>query len=250
DVVKVNICIENSSLTKNGNDFGVDNISFRECTNTEVNSDQFEELLKGNSCELAAGPEQLRLTAPQGLQMLDFTGKLIGEDVFLDWMVVVDDFVDQYEVQRSADGEHFTSIGGVDGKSQQNTLTQYAYVDPQVPQNTRFLYYRLKIRKRNGTQSLGPVIRVDISSLKNLDLTLITNPTKSGDLLEIQFNVPEANVQVNIHDIVGRPLYSEWVPAVAGQNSLYYNTKDLGPGIYIISVKVGGKKVAKRLVVY
>ncbi|MEO1651931.1 MAG: hypothetical protein AAFU64_00150, partial [Bacteroidota bacterium] len=49
DVVKVNICLENSSLTKNGNDFGLDNISFRECTNSEENMEQFEELLKGNA---------------------------------------------------------------------------------------------------------------------------------------------------------------------------------------------------------
>ncbi len=246
-VVKMNICLENLSLTKNGNDFGLDDIQFRECLNSDQNAEEFEKLLKGDPCELATSPASINLSL--NVNMLDFTGKLIGDRVFLDWLVLNEIGTARYEVQRSTNGTDFFHIGSVDARGSTNTLENYDFVDREVPDYLPYLYYRLKIVANDGTFRYGNVVIVDLGAVQDYDLKLITNPTVQGNELEVRFNVPQGQARMTITSITGVRMMSQVVDAENGNNSIFVQTGGLAPGIYVVTLESSGKKVSKRLVV-
>ncbi|MDX2303561.1 MAG: T9SS type A sorting domain-containing protein [Microscillaceae bacterium] len=253
-VIRMNVCLENLSLTKNGNDFGIDNIQFQECTNSELNAEQFELLLKGDACELATGPEQLRLQNPLKVEMLDFTGKLIGDAVYLDWLVLSEANVKSYEVQRSLNGTDFFAIGTVDAKGNASTLTQYEFTDRNLPENQNYLYYRLKMQSNDGVGQLGPVVRIPIMADNEEDMQLIPNPTLSGDEVEVRFNVPAGQVMIDVTSLMGVRLLNQGFTAQNGENSVMIDTKGFPNGIYIARLTYQDasgkiKRIAKRFVV-
>ena len=205
-------------MTKNGNDFGIDNIQFQECTNSDLNADQFEQLLKGDPCELSTNPVQQNLTAPLRVEMLDFTGKLIGNEVYLNWLVLAELNVKGYEIQKSLNGKDFYPLTTVDAKGNRGTLTEYKYVDTKIPDNKRYIYYRLRLLSTDGTGKMGPVIRVTISN-EDFNMRIIPNPAVSGGQVEVRFNVPEGVVGLELYNIMGQQLQSQNLDVINGENS-------------------------------
>lgn len=245
-VSEMNICIENLSLTKNGNDFGIDGISFRECENADVES--FDRLLKGDPCELANGPEALSLALSASL--LDFTGRLINDVVALDWITIDERNSQYYEIQRSTDGTNFYKIGGRPALPQSPTMNEYRYIDNEIPEGVKYLYYRLNILNANGTMKLGPVIQVDISGFEKFNIDLIQNPALAGDEVEVKFDAPIGNAQISLTNLMGDQVMLNRFKTQNGSNSVFIKTGGLSAGIYIVEVIHEGKgKAVKRLVI-
>ncbi|MDX2303562.1 MAG: T9SS type A sorting domain-containing protein [Microscillaceae bacterium] len=252
-VVNLNVCLENLSLTKNGNDFGIDNIQFQECNNSDLNAEQFEQLLKGDPCELSTDPVQQDLNAPLRVQMLDFTGKLIGEEVYLNWLVLSEVNVKSYEVQKSLNGQDFYPIGQVDAKGNITSLTEYQYADNKIPDNLRFLYYRLKMISLDGTGQLGPVVRIPIGG-EDFDMKIIPNPVQAGGQVEVRFNVPTGTVSLDLYNVMGVRLANQVLDVIQGENSAFIQTDDLSKGIYLVTLRYQDaygqlKKVTKRVAI-
>ncbi|MDX2306589.1 MAG: T9SS type A sorting domain-containing protein [Microscillaceae bacterium] len=249
-VRSMNICIENLSLEKNGNDFGIDDIQFGECTNADPAS--LDRLLRGDPCELGTGVTSSLLDPLKvfSLSMLDFTGKLIGEQVYLNWLVTNEQEVAFYEIQRAVDGSNFMPIGRVDAASAATGLVEYDYLDSDLPEDQFALYYRLRIVSVDGQSSFGPPVRILLEDLKDFDLKLIPNPQTSGENVDIEFNVPEGNALLSINNLMGVPLMTQPIRTNQGVNKVSLSTKSLAAGIYIIRLEVGGKSIAKRLVIH
>ena len=250
-VVKFNACIENLSLMIHGNDFAMDNIQLYECTNSELNADQFQDLLKSDPCELSTDPVQQSLTAPLRVEMLDFTGKLLGDYVYLNWLVLSELNVEKYEVQKSLNGKDFYVDGIVDAHGNQNKITEYEYADDQIPTDQRYLYYRLRMIGIDGKSRLSNVIRILISN-DDLEMKLSPNPVLSGEEVEVEFNTPAGLVALEVYDILGKQLQKNLIKVDNGENKAFINTKGLQNGIYIITLRyqdVDGKlqKISKRL---
>ena len=245
NVKEMNICVENLSITKNGNDIGIDNIQFQECTG--ASSETLDKLLKGDPCELSDVPEALQYNLRANI--LDFSGKLIGNKVYLDWLTIAEDNMVAYEVQRSIDGEHFSKIGSVDAKNSKGGMNNYNFTDSRLPYGVKYLYYRLNMISSNVKGELGPVIAVPIDALDNFDVKLIPNPTLSGNEVEVQFNVPKGKANIKITNLMGMQMMSDLVDTKDGDNSLYINTSGLAPGIYIITITQGGKRSSRKLVI-
>ncbi len=245
-VEAMNICIENLSITKNGNDFAIDDISFRECLNPD--QEAFERLLRGDPCELADSPDALDI--PLSVTMLDFSGNLVGDRVFLNWITLRENNAGYFEVQRSVDGANFSPIGEVLAKGSTSTLNSYDFVDTQLPKDVEYLYYRLKIYNDDGTSKMGPLVRINVSGLNTFDLEIFPNPISQGDNVKLRFNVAEGQVGLAVADMMGNVLQQSILSTINGLNDVTLNTSKLAPGIYIIQVRQNGQKVAKRLVVY
>ncbi len=242
----MNICIENLSLTKNGNDFAVDDISFRECLNPDTEA--FDRLLRGDPCELADTPNALNI--PLGVTMLDFSGRLLGDKVLLNWITLRENNAAYFEVQRSLDGANFSPIGEVLAKGSVTTLNDYNFTDIQLPKGIEHIYYRLKIYNEDGTSKMGPLVRVNISGLDTFDLQIIPNPITQGDNVTLRFNVAAGKSGLIVADMMGNVLQQSIIETINGINDVTLNTSKLPSGVYIVQVSQDGRKVAKRLVVY
>ncbi len=245
-VNEMNICIENLSLTKNGNDFGIDDISFRECLNP--NTEAFDRLLRGDPCELADTPNSLDI--PLNVTMLDFSGRLAGDRVFLNWITLQEANAGYYEVQRSTDGANFARIGEVMVKGNPESINSYDFIDYQLPQGVNYLYYRLRIVNQDGTSKMGPFIMVDVAGLDTFDLQIFPNPTEQGDAVTLRYNVGEGMAGLVVADMMGNVLIQDLITTRNGLNETLLNTQKLPAGIYIVQIRHNGQRASKRLVVY
>ncbi|MEO1652178.1 MAG: hypothetical protein AAFU64_01430, partial [Bacteroidota bacterium] len=135
-VREVNICIENQSITKNGNDFAIDDISFRECVDPDVSI--FENLLRGGGCQLADTPDDI--IPALNLQLMDFQGRMIDDRVVLSWVSLGESEGAYFEVQKSWDGRAFSPIGKKEATPSDGNLANYVFFDKDLPQASGFVY--------------------------------------------------------------------------------------------------------------
>jgi hypothetical protein len=243
EVTEANICIENLSLTQNGNDIGIDRIGFQQCEGADAET--FDRLLKGDPCELAQDGARLGVLLPA--QVFDFQGRLMGNKVFLTWLAMGESNTN-YELQRSVDGEHFSTISTIDGKGTADGYANYDYIDTNLPEGVSVLYYRLKIIT-NGYTNMGYVIDVPLTALEDLNMKLVPNPTSNGSEVEVRFNVPKGYAQITVTDMLGGRLYNQMIKTIEGDNTVVLKTAGMQRGLYVVRVVHGGRAVAKKLVV-
>jgi hypothetical protein len=244
DVQNMNICIENLSVTKNGNDIGIDDIDFRRCENPDVEA--FDRMLKGDPCELSNNPE---LFTPLPVSYLDFTGKLVGDRVLLNWITLVERDAKYFEIQRSIDGSNFRGIGAVDAKGTIGGMANYNYTDRELPAGIKILYYRLVNHDLNGTSKTGPVINIAIEGLETFDMKLTPNPIATGEETKVQFNVAGGKTGVAVYDMMGNRLMAKVIDTFNGDNEFYLETKGMPSGIYIVRIINNGKSTSRKLVI-
>jgi hypothetical protein len=90
--------------------------------------------------------------SPLPIKLLSFTAEKQGSTAVLQWKV---DGTKKFEVERSYDGAHFTTIA---------KLTNYSLVDFWPLQG--FNFYRLKMIEDDGTFSYSPIARLQFSSVQ------------------------------------------------------------------------------------
>ncbi len=246
DVVEFNLCIENESLSKNGNDFAIDDISLAECT--DANEAAFDRLLKGDACELADNAEFLGLV-PLNVTLIDFSGKLFTEYVILDWITIQEVGAAYFEVERSLNGRDFSKVGTVDASGTSDETKVYSFIDQNLPEDMPFVYYRLKIYDQTAHFKHSAVIQIDLGAMNEIEVKLFPNPVVSGEVAKLQFMAPQDRASIVIADMVGNPLYQTSFMTIEGLNEIELDTQGLPQGIYIISLAQGTRRIAKKLVV-
>jgi len=146
-----------------------------------------------------------------------------------------------FDIERSADGINFTSVGKVPGVNYHGHLTNYTFYDPHPLK--AISYYRLKQVDVDGKFNYSPIERVKISDTDN-SFDVFPNPGTGGLFkVDVLKNVT-GNIDVRVFDVAGNLRLQE---LYAG-NALIIVKHHLPAGIY--TIKVTGKDfyAAKKLV--
>ncbi len=245
NVTELNLCFENLSLSKNGNDFAIDDISFQQCSSN--NEAALDALLRGDACELADEPEALGISL--SMRMLDFGGRLVNDKVLLSWLTLNENNLTSYEVQRSTDGATFYAIGQVEARGGLNELQSYDFVDYQLPEGRSVIYYRLRMIGANNNDQLGAIIQVNLENLQDLEMLLHPNPIQAGDDFKLSFKAFGNLAGIKISDMMGNVKTEKIISTQEGKNELTFSSKGFAPGLYIIQLKVGNQQVSRKMIV-
>ncbi|WP_299452679.1 pre-peptidase C-terminal domain-containing protein [uncultured Microscilla sp.] len=244
DVTHVNLCLENISSTQNGNDFGIDLLSFRQCLNGAAIANTLNRI----SCELGNDPTVLGI--PLTVQMLHFDGKLRKNKVFLNWLTSSETNLREYEVQRAVSGGKFRTIATVTAKGNPDTPALYDFIDNDLPVGEEFVYYRLNAINQDGTHGYSPMVEININTINKLNLKLSPNPTVAGKDIQLTFNAPKAGTAtLNISNMMGVRLTTQSIQTRAAKNVLTLDTTGLKAGVYIVQVVMGEVREAKKIIV-
>ncbi|TDH26217.1 T9SS type A sorting domain-containing protein [Segetibacter sp. 3557_3] len=153
----------------------------------------------------AAGFEQDAQTLPitlGSLKAFTQTNKIV-----LEWKADNEADVKSYEVERSADGITFSTVGS---KQPLNSLqaVKYTWLDDNPYEGTNF--YRLRSTSYNGKLAFTPIIR--ISTLKAAaGYNVYPNPIVGGNV-NIQFsNKPKGNYTVNLLTTSGQVVLAKTI---------------------------------------
>jgi hypothetical protein len=90
------------------------------------------------------------------VKLFNFHGDLNGNKIELQWMVNNNEAVNQFEIERSADGKIFKTAALVFGTDKANT-DSYMFYEKAA---TKKISYRIKIIDNNGATSYSDIIEV------------------------------------------------------------------------------------------
>jgi hypothetical protein len=137
------------------------------------------------------------LATPLPVTWLSFEGNFNEEEgVVLNWSTASEESCDNYEIQRSANGNVFETIAKVTGAGTTNEISKYDYTDRFYLEG--IVYYRLKETDFNGESSLSKIIAINI----NPNISIIF-PQPVKNTLFIQGNLPKIDTYYFV-DMQGR----------------------------------------------
>ncbi len=172
---------------------------------------------------------------PVPVTLSSFKGERQGNKNLLTWTTATEQNNKGYELQRSANGENFSTIAFVSSKAingTSNTTLAYNYADEKPFSGNN--YYRLKQVDFDGRSTLSNVVLIKGTKVNSIVLSSVyPNPAKNQ--LNIVLSAP-ANDRVTmiITDVAGKVVMQQSAQLVSGDNNLKINVSGLLSGTYLI----------------
>lgn len=177
---------------------------------------------------------------PLPVKWLSFTGTAVKGVVELNWSTASELDNRNFTIQRSADGNHFQSIGTVEGKGTTTAVSYYAFTDQQPLKG--IAYYRIKQTDINGKFSYSSVIRISNNGQNVGALRLYPNPAVTSAPLKVEYsNFRNQLVTVSIINAAGIVVHKELVNFGTDSRATL-NVSRLQRGSYFVSMVSGSQR--------
>jgi hypothetical protein len=187
--------------------------------------------------------EDLAVVLP--LTLLDFNVAKQNSEAFITWQTANEVNTAYFDVLRSRDGIHFTSIGRVEAKNITNVQGDYSYTDDLTGLAPGIVYYRLQMLDQDGRYSFSPISHITIGAGSG-KMNIYPNPAHDYFVINNYGTVDAANAAILVKDVSGRILISQKFTKESEQK---VNIASLSKGIYLVSVVANGNIQTKKLLV-
>lgn len=178
---------------------------------------------------------------PLPVTLLSFAAQLSGADVKVNWKTSNEVEHDHFELERSTDGRSFTTIASISPITG-NDIENYDYTDARAAQlNTAKIFYRLKMISTSGSAEYSNIIVVYLNRPSTPVTGIAPNPFHNK--LEVGLYMPVGeNLMIQLTNLYGRRIVQEKLPAPKGFSTyVMSNIPQLMPGMYLLTVDVGGQ---------
>lgn len=176
------------------------------------------------------------LASPLPVELTKFEGKILGNQIQLDWQTVSEENSDYFEIQKSTDGFNFETIGVQQAAGFSNENIDYLYFDntPNYGQN----YYRLKQIDLNNDFEYSNIINIKYQKAFNINIY----PNPVNDILNISTNFINEKLFIKIYNSTGQLILNQ-----SYQPQLTLNQLD--KGLYFFQILMDNQVVFKELLV-
>lgn len=182
---------------------------------------------------------------PLPVELVSFTATADKVSIRLNWATATEVNNHYFQVQRSADGEAFTTIGIVKGAGTVSQAQAYRFTDAKPL--TGLNYYRLKQVDLNGTFTYSTITTATTGKQAALGLHVFPNPVKSSVSVEVTLPAPDA-VVLEIRNTLGVLLQTTSLQPLAGKQTLELNVNYLPKGLYVIIARGKNTYQVKQLI--
>jgi len=187
-----------------------------------------------------AGPQIAAGSLP--ITLLSFQATQSGNAVNVTWKTTEEINAQHFEVQRSANGNNFITIGTVQAGG---NAYQFKDNEPLAGYN----YYRLKMVDKDGAYEYSSIVLVNIKSAADITSSLYPNPGNGHVTLTLQGPV-QGNVSAQVLDLQGRVLLTK---QLGYQHTTHFTTpvdaSALPRGNYLLRTMVGDKAFVSKLLI-
>lgn len=174
-----------------------------------------------------------------------FTVGIINQAAVLRWTTTTEINSSHFEIERSADGEHFSVVGRLAAAGQSNTPLSYQYTDPGAVNGRT--WYRLRTVDLDGQSAYSRIIRLQATASGVALHQLYPNPV--SDELVIEWNGRlQSKAALTVVDLQGRILQTNQLTSVAGFNQGRLFVGSLRAGTYFLKLDVDGEQFSERFV--
>jgi hypothetical protein len=178
------------------------------------------------------------------VDVTSFTGKKHSDAANeLTWITSAEKNVKDFILERSLDGNNFTSIGVLHAKNKATGGT-YSFMD-NIPDMNQTYYYRLTSLDLNGAEKKSGLVVVERKSYVFAPFSLYPNPTTSSFIIEAEVN-EASRVKVITYDLFGKICGEQFADLQNGFNAIEVSVDKYAPGMYYVKV-VSANDLTKQL---
>lgn len=184
-------------------------------------------------------------TFPTPVRMESFTASKTADASLLEWTTSSEQSNSHFNVQRSSDGRHYTTLDVVyskapDGESSTSLHYEFLDLDPEAGTN----YYRLEQVDINGQKSLSSNIEL-IWGMDGHAVSIYPNPSKGQVFVDIETS-KVSRIQIQIFDVSGKVVHTHAMVSKSGMNSTTLALDNLSNGLYLLQLSSNGKALQRQ----
>lgn len=181
---------------------------------------------------------------PVPVKWLSFTGeKLKNNTVKLNWEVnEIDNHF--YVVERSLDGEKFSTIGEVASSTAAGNNHSYSFIDSRPFASKNF--YRIKQVDKNGSYSYSNIVIITMDESFG---SWVVYPNPTNEKVNLYSNANYNNLKVSVYDAIGKVILTQTKAAVNKGEVITVSLAGLSKGIYSIQVSANNAETMTKKVV-
>jgi hypothetical protein len=145
-------------------------------------------------------------------------------------------FIKQYEIQRSTNGNEFSTISIISLNSNNQHQTDFEFLDQSFVSNTNF--YRIKVVNIDESFQYSNSIKIG-SKIKDVNITMSSNVILNNQISLLLNSATKGNLNYFIADEAGRILQSNKLNYQIGSQQITININaNLPEGIYFLKLFV------------
>ena len=171
------------------------------------------------------------------VQLISFQGDINKTNrAKLHWTIANNEEVNQFEIQRSFDGNEFKTIGLVFGSEKRN-VEEYMFYETVTSYDK--VMYRLKMISRNNEVSYSKVLVFQSKTISTSAINIIGNPV--NDQLTFTYTAAVTKpIDIRIYDMSGRVMMTSKANSAEGNNIISFPlTAGFAPTMYVLEVNNG-----------
>lgn len=166
--------------------------------------------------------------------------KELGMGNLLNWTTSFEDNVQHYDIEKSADGLVYESIGTVESNAELSDENAYRFFDTKLGSQKN--YYRLKVVESDGTSSYSQTIMVN--KVKPNQFAVVAY---SSVLAKTNFDltldaVTEGQLEYALISYKGEMITEEFQYIYPGLNDLHVSLEGLPEGTYKVKLKLDAEE--------
>lgn len=170
--------------------------------------------------------------------LLSFTAESKEEDVWLKWSTASEKNNAGFDIEKSTDALHWSTLAFVEGKGTVYNKSVYAYTDKQAFEKSAVVYYRLRQTDFNNTSRLSEVrVAEHASEAGNIRIT----PQPAQESIEVYTGL-KTGFTFNICDNSGKVLQT----GGSENERTRIDIRNLPQGMYYLSISQYGRTLYTR----
>jgi hypothetical protein len=179
--------------------------------------------------------EVTMINSPLPINLFSFSGRRTNGGNQLNWVTASEANSAKFVVERSSDGQSFTTIGEVAAAGNSNSSRSYGYLDSRVQPGDN--YYRLKMVDKDGSFKYSNVVRIGANS--TLMITSVQpNPTTAGTrALLVITDGERGTANITVSNVAGQVLNSYRVNNNTGNVQVELTTDNMASGNYLVTYR-------------
>ena len=190
------------------------------------------------------GPLSVGTIATQPVKLTSFAASKQGAAVQLKWTTASEQNNAYFDVQRSSDGQTFTTIGTKAGAGNSHTVLDYFFTDRKPAAGLN--YYRLNQVDADGKSTLSNPVALDFG----FDgASMVVYTTKNVSVLSVNIKAEKASTgKFVVYNVAGQKMLEQAISLNLGSNDLGINLPDLKKGIYVAAFQSGNQILTQKFI--
>ena len=178
-------------------------------------------------------------------QLLRFSGHKTEADNSLEWELLHEQNILEYQLERSTNAIGFQQIAVIQPEFVVAS-PRYNYLDQNPGEQT--FYYRLKMVKTDGSADYSNTVVITRKGQNLGPLVLYPNPTKAVVHIDFESTNKEGLLYYEIQNVVGQKIMEGSSEIVLGRNKVTVSIETLPAATYVVLLDLDGKQTYRKLI--